>query len=192
MRHRRKTIKLGRTAAHRDSMLSNQVCSLIEHRRIKTTLAKAKATKPLAERMLTLGKKGDLHARRVATSYLKHKNIVKLLFEKIAPASADRQGGYTRIIKLGPRQSDSAPMAFLEWVDAPKPDASSEEVEAVVEKTEKVKKAPKTPKAEKAPAEKPKKAAAPKAKKVDQEAEKASEPKAKKAPKKAAKKATEE
>ena len=104
-------------------MLSNQVCSLIEHRRIKTTLAKAKATKPLAEKMLTLGKKGDLHARRTAISYLKQKDIVKILFEKIAPASATRQGGYTRIIKLGPRQSDSAPMAYLEWVDAPLADS---------------------------------------------------------------------
>lgn len=119
MRHRRKTVKLGRSTAHRDAMLSNQVCSLIEHRRIKTTLAKAKATKPLAEKMVTLGKKGDLHARRMAISYLKQKEIVKILFEAIAPAAASRQGGYTRIIKLGPRQSDSAPMAYLEWVDAP-------------------------------------------------------------------------
>lgn len=119
MRHRRKTVKLGRSTAHRDSMLSNQVCSLIEHRRIKTTLAKAKATKPLAEKMVTLGKKGDLHARRIAISYLKQKEIVKVLFESIAPAAANRQGGYTRIIKLGPRLSDSAPMAYLEWVDAP-------------------------------------------------------------------------
>ncbi len=119
MRHRRKTVKLGRSTAHRDSMLSNQVCSLIEHRRIKTTLAKAKATKPFAEKMVTLGKKGDLHARRVAVSYLKQKEMVKILFESIAPAAAHRQGGYTRIIKLGPRLSDSAPMAYLEWVDAP-------------------------------------------------------------------------
>ena len=118
MRHRRKSIKLGLSTAHRDAMLSNQVCSLIEHHRIKTTLAKAKATKPLAERMVTLGKRGDLHARRTAISYLKQKDIVKILFEKIAPAAANRQGGYTRITKLGPRQSDSAPMAYLEWVDA--------------------------------------------------------------------------
>ena len=117
MRHRKKTVKLGRSQAHRDSLLANQVCSLIEHRRIKTTLAKAKATKPLAERMLTLGKKGDLHARRIAIAYLKHKDIVKKLFTEIAPAAADRKGGYTRIVKLGARQSDSAPMAYLEWVD---------------------------------------------------------------------------
>ena len=117
MRHQKKTVKLGRSQAHRDSLLSNQVCSLIEHRRIKTTLAKAKATKPLAERMVTLGKKGDLHARRTALSYLKHKDVVKKLFTEIAPAAADRKGGYTRIVKLGARLSDSAPMAYLEWVD---------------------------------------------------------------------------
>jgi len=111
-------------------MLSNQVCSLIEHRRIKTTLAKAKATKPLAEKMVTLGKKGDLHARRIAISYLKQKDIVKVLFENIAPAAANRQGGYTRIIKLGPRQSDSAPMAYLEWVDAPVVSTTETTVEA--------------------------------------------------------------
>jgi len=117
MRHQKKTVKLGRSQAHRDSLLSNQVCSLIEHRRIKTTLAKAKATKPLAERMVTLGKKGDLHARRTALAYLKHKDIVTKLFTEIAPAAADRKGGYTRIVKLGARLSDSAPMAYLEWVD---------------------------------------------------------------------------
>lgn len=139
MRHRRKTVKLGRSTAHRDAMLSNQVCSLIEHSRIKTTLAKAKATKPLAEKMVTLGKKGDLHARRIAVSYLKQKEIVKILFETIAPAAANRQGGYTRIVKLGPRQSDSAPMAYLEWVDAP----VVSQPEATEEKTVEAKKASK-------------------------------------------------
>jgi large subunit ribosomal protein L17 len=146
MRHRKKTVKLGRSQAHRDSLLANQVCSLIEHRRIKTTLAKAKATKPLAERMLTLGKKGDLHARRTAIAYLKQKDIVKKLFTEIAPASADRKGGYTRIIKLGARQSDSAPMAYLEWVDYA-PTLKSEEPEATAEATEKPAKAKKAPKA---------------------------------------------
>ena len=116
MRHRKKTVKLGRSQAHRDSLLANQVCSLIEHRRIKTTLAKAKATKPLAERMLTLGKKGDLHARRIAIAYLKHKDIVKKLFTEIAPRYTERPGGYTRILKLGPRQGDNAPMARCELV----------------------------------------------------------------------------
>lgn len=119
MRHRKKTVKLGRKAEHRDSMLANQVCSLIEHNRIRTTLAKAKALKPLAEKMITLGKRGDLHARRTAIAVLHQKDAVKKLFEEIAPRAADRQGGYTRIIKLGPRKSDAAPLAYIEWVDAP-------------------------------------------------------------------------
>jgi len=117
MRHQKKTVKLGRTAEHRKAMLANQVCSLIEHHRIKTTLAKAKALRPLAEKMVTLGKRGDLHSRRLAISYLHQPDKVKVLFEKIAPAAAGRQGGYTRIIKLGERASDSAPMAYIEWVD---------------------------------------------------------------------------
>jgi large subunit ribosomal protein L17 len=117
MRHQKKTIKLGRTAEHRKALLANQVCSLIEHQRIKTTLAKAKAVRPLAERMLTLGKNGSIHARRTAFATLRQKNAVKKLFEDIAPRSAERSGGYTRIVKLGQRRSDSAPMAFIEWVD---------------------------------------------------------------------------
>lgn len=161
MRHRKKTVKLGRSQAHRDSLLANQVCSLIEHRRIKTTLAKAKATKPLAERMVTLGKKGDLHARRVAISYLKQKDIVKKLFTEVAPAAADRKGGYTRIVKLGARLSDSAPMAYLEWVDYA-PELKKAEVSEATEKPAKAKKSS-APKAEKAEGEeKPKKKAAPK------------------------------
>jgi large subunit ribosomal protein L17 len=117
MRHRKKTVKLGRTTSHRDAMLANQVCSLIEHNRIKTTLAKAKAVRPVAEKLVTLGKRGDLHARRLAAGKLGQKDAVKKLFAEIAPRAADRKGGYTRIIKLGPRQSDSAPMAYIEWVD---------------------------------------------------------------------------
>jgi large subunit ribosomal protein L17 len=117
MRHQKKTIKLGRTAEHRKALLANQVCSLIEHQRIKTTLAKAKAVRPLAERMVTLGKSGSLHARRTALATLHQKNAVKKLFDDIAPRSAERNGGYTRIVKLGQRMSDSAPMAFIEWVD---------------------------------------------------------------------------
>jgi large subunit ribosomal protein L17 len=120
MRHQKKTVKLGLTAAHRKSLLANQVCSLIEHQRIKTTLAKAKAVRPLAEKMVTLGKNGSLHARRTALAVLKQKDAVKKLFDDIAPRSSDRKGGYTRIIKLGQRKSDSAAVAFLEWVDAPK------------------------------------------------------------------------
>ncbi|HEY8670729.1 MAG TPA: 50S ribosomal protein L17 [Terriglobales bacterium] len=119
MRHQKKTIKLGRTAEHRKSLLANQVCSLIEHQRIKTTLAKAKAVRPLAEKMVTLGKKGSLHARRTALSVLRQKDAVKKLFDDIAPRSASRNGGYTRIIKLGLRKSDAAQVAFIEWVDAP-------------------------------------------------------------------------
>ena len=119
MRHQKKTIKLGLTAAHRKALLANQVCSLIEHQRIKTTLAKAKAVRPLAEKMVTLGKKGSLHARRTALAVLRQKSAVTKLFEDIAPRSADRNGGYTRIVKLGARKSDSAPVAFIEWVDAP-------------------------------------------------------------------------
>ncbi|MEO5719357.1 MAG: 50S ribosomal protein L17 [Chthoniobacterales bacterium] len=118
MRHQKKTVKLGRTAEHRKALLANQVCSLIEHQRIKTTLAKAKAVRPLAEKMVTLGKNGSLHARRTALAVLRQKDAVKKLFDDIAPRSAERKGGYTRIIKLGQRKSDSAPVAFLEWVDA--------------------------------------------------------------------------
>jgi large subunit ribosomal protein L17 len=117
MRHQKKTIKLGRTAEHRKALLANQVCSLIEHQRIKTTLAKAKAVRPLAERMVTLGKNGSIHARRTALATLRQKSAVKKLFDDIAPRSAERNGGYTRIVKLGQRKSDSAPMAFIEWVD---------------------------------------------------------------------------
>lgn len=126
MRHQNKTVKLGRSQAHRDALLSNQVCSLIIHQRIRTTLAKAKATGPLAEKMVTLGKKGTLHARRTAAAYLHQPAAVKKLFEEIAPRTASRAGGYTRIIKLGPRKSDSAPMALLEWVDTAPVEAATE------------------------------------------------------------------
>jgi large subunit ribosomal protein L17 len=118
MRHQKKTVKLGRTAEHRKALLANQVCSLIEHRRIKTTLAKAKAVRPFAEKMVTLGKNGSVHARRMALSVLRQKDAVKKLFSEIAPRSANRSGGYTRIVRLGQRKSDSASMAFIEWVDA--------------------------------------------------------------------------
>jgi large subunit ribosomal protein L17 len=120
MRHQKKTVKLGRTAEHRKALLANQICSLIEHQRIKTTLAKAKAVRPLAERMVTLGKNGSIHARRTALATLHQKKAVKKLFDDIAPRSAERNGGYTRIVKLGQRKSDSAPMAFIEWVDVEK------------------------------------------------------------------------
>ncbi len=149
MRHQKKTIKLGRTAEHRKALLANQICSLIEHQRIKTTLAKAKAVRPLAERMVTLGKNGSIHARRTALATLRQKNAVKKLFDDIAPKSAERNGGYTRIVKLGQRMSDSAPMAFIEWVDM----AELIEAKAEEEKKAKRKKAelkPKRPEPERA------------------------------------------
>ena len=117
MRHRRKTVKLQRDKAHRKSLLANQVCSLIEHRRIRTTLAKAKAVRSVAEKMVTLGKRDSVHARRQALAFLRQKVAVSKLFAEVAPAAADRKGGYTRITKLGQRSSDSAPMAYLEWTD---------------------------------------------------------------------------
>jgi large subunit ribosomal protein L17 len=117
MRHAKKTLKLGRKAEHRNLLLANQVCSLIEHNRIKTTLAKAKAVRPFAEKMITLGKRGDLHARRTAIAFLRQKDAVTKLFGEVARRSASRNGGYCRIVKLGPRTSDSAPMAYLEFVD---------------------------------------------------------------------------
>jgi len=147
MRHRKKTVKLGRTSSHRNALLANQVCSLIEHSRIKTTLAKAKAVRPLAEKMVTLGKRGDLHARRLAAGELGQKDAVKKLFAEVAPRAATRQGGYTRIIKLGPRQSDSAPMAYIEWVDSIVVEAPAE---PVAEKPVKKKPAAKKPAAKKA------------------------------------------
>jgi len=117
MRHRKKTVKLGRTSAHRKELLSNQVCALIDHKRIKTTLPKARATRVLAEKMVTLGKKGTLAARRQAISKLKQTSSVKELFDTIAPSFEGRPGGYTRIIKLGRRASDSSEMVLLEWVE---------------------------------------------------------------------------
>jgi large subunit ribosomal protein L17 len=141
MRHRKKTIKLGRTAEHRKALLANQVCSLIEHQRIKTTLAKAKAVRPLAEKMVTLGKNGSLHARRTALGTLRQKNAVKKLFGEIAPRSTNRNGGYTRIVRLGQRKSDSASMAFIEWVDAPAAEEKTAEEKATKPKKEKVIKA---------------------------------------------------
>ena len=117
MRHRKKTAKLQRNSSQRKALLSGLACSLIRERRFRTTLAKAKALRPVAERLVTLGKRGDVHARRQAAAFLRHKEVVSKLFADVAPACADRQGGYCRIVKLGPRHSDSAPMAYIEWVD---------------------------------------------------------------------------
>ncbi len=117
MRHRKKTVKLQRDTAHRRSLLANLTCSLIEHGRIRTTLAKAKALRPIAEKMVTLAKRGDIHARRQAVAFLRQKEVVSKLFSEIAPVCEDRQGGYCRITKLGARSSDSAQMAYIEWTD---------------------------------------------------------------------------
>jgi large subunit ribosomal protein L17 len=118
MRHRRKTVRLQRKDGHRRSLLANQACALIEHGRIRTTLAKAKALRPVAEKLITLTKKEDgVHARRMAFRFLRQAGSVKRLFDLVAPAVGERPGGYCRITKLGPRPSDSAPMAYIEWVD---------------------------------------------------------------------------
>ena len=161
MRHKRKTVKLGRSQAHRDALLANQAVSLIEHNRIKTTLAKAKAVRPFAEKLVTIAKKKTLHARRTALAILRHnEDAVTKLFAEIAERSADRKGGYTRIIKLGQRKSDAAPMAFLEWVDGP------EIVEVATPEPKPAAKKAKKPAAEGA-AEKEKPAKKPKAKKAE-------------------------
>ena len=117
MRHQRNRHKLSRDSAHRKALLMNLSKELIDHERIETTTAKAKAVKPEVERLITLAKRGDLHARRQALSALgQDKFMVYKLFEEIAPRYAERSGGYTRILKLGPRQGDKAPMARIELV----------------------------------------------------------------------------
>jgi len=117
VRHQRTGKKLGRDASHRKAMYANLTGALIEHGRIKTTVTKAKAVKPIAERMITLGRRGDLHARRQATSFLRSRDVVHRLFADVAPRFQDRPGGYARIVKIGPRPGDSAEMAYLELVD---------------------------------------------------------------------------
>ncbi|HEY0417608.1 MAG TPA: 50S ribosomal protein L17 [Gaiellaceae bacterium] len=147
MRHARTGKKLGRDAAHRKALYSNLAGALIEHGRIKTTVTKAKAVKPLAEQMITLGRRGDLHARRQATSFLRSRDVVHKLFAEVAPLFSDRPGGYTRIVKIGPRAGDSAEMAYLELVDeefvarerearTPEPAAVAAEPEAADEEPE--------------------------------------------------------
>jgi large subunit ribosomal protein L17 len=117
LRHRRNRHKLSRDAAHRKALLRNLSRDLIEHERIRTSQAKAKAVKPQVERLITLAKRGDLHARRRALSALgQDRFVVHKLFEEVAPRYAERPGGYTRIVKLGPRRSDSTEMVFLELV----------------------------------------------------------------------------
>jgi large subunit ribosomal protein L17 len=117
MRHGRTGKKLGRDSSHRRALYANLACSLIEHGRIKTTEAKAKAVKPYAEKMITLGRRGDLHSRRQVLSELHSQEVVHQLFADVAPRMADRPGGYTRIVKIGPRPGDAAAMVYLELVD---------------------------------------------------------------------------
>jgi large subunit ribosomal protein L17 len=117
VRHARAGKKLGRDSAHRKALYSNLAGALIEHGRIKTTVTKAKAVRPHVEHMITLGRRGDLHARRQATAFLRSRDVVHKLFADVAPLFKDRPGGYTRIIKIGTRPGDSAEMAYIELVD---------------------------------------------------------------------------
>jgi large subunit ribosomal protein L17 len=117
MKHHRAGRKLGRDSAHRKALYANLACALIENGRIRTTEAKAKEVRPIVEQMITLGKRGDVAAHRQAVAFLRSKSAAHALFEDIAPRFADRPGGYTRVVKIGPRQGDAAPMAYLELVD---------------------------------------------------------------------------
>jgi len=116
MRHRVKGRKLGRTTAHRTALLRNLVTSFLEKERIRTTLAKAKEARPLAEKMITLAKSGTLHSRRLALRFVRKESAVKKLFDDLGPRFSERPGGYSRIVRLGPRSGDGADMAMLELV----------------------------------------------------------------------------
>lgn len=116
MRHRKKRGKLGRTSSHREALFSNMAVAFINHGRITTTLAKTKALRPVVEKLITLGKRQDINARRQAASILRDKEAVKKLFAEVGPRFGERNGGYTRIMRLGPRTGDGAPMAILELV----------------------------------------------------------------------------
>jgi large subunit ribosomal protein L17 len=117
MRHRKSGRKLGRNAAQRKALYANLTSALIEHGRIKTTEAKAKEVRPIVEEMITLGKRGDVHAHRQAVAFLRSKEVAHQLFADVAPRFSERPGGYTRIVKIGPRQGDAARMVYLELVD---------------------------------------------------------------------------
>jgi len=118
MRHRKHTFKVGRTTSHRNAMLANAVCSLIQHNRIQTTLVKAKEIRRDADKAVSLAKIGTLHARRIAIARLHQPETVATLFNEIAPQFKNRKGGYTRIMKLGPRRGDGAEMAIIEFVES--------------------------------------------------------------------------
>jgi len=171
MRHRHLTVKLGRTSSQREALFASLVSNLILVKRCKTTLPKARHAKRIADKMVTLGKKGTLAARRQALSSLKQEPAVKELFSAVAPAMMDRQGGYTRIIKLGKRISDSSEMCILEWVDfvpkakkakkseeeAPKPEKKAKKEKKPAKKAEKAEKPVKKAKKAEKPAKKAKK-----------------------------------
>ena len=131
MRHHRSGRKLGRDASHRKALYANLTGALIEHGRIKTTVAKAKEVRPVAEQMITLGRRGGVPARRQALKFLRSQDVVHKLFSDVGPRFKDRQGGYSRIVRLGPRLGDAAEMAYLELVDftpeAPRPRRRREE-----------------------------------------------------------------
>jgi large subunit ribosomal protein L17 len=141
MRHRKQGRKLNRTSSHRRAMFRNMATALLKHEQIKTTLPKAKELRAVVDRLITLGKRGDLHARRLALGYIQDEKIVRKLFETLGPRYAERPGGYTRVLKAGFRYGDSAPLAYIELVDrdedakgldsGPKPeDVEVEDVEA--------------------------------------------------------------
>lgn len=117
MRHGKAGRKLNRTSSHRKAMFANMAASLIEHEQIVTTLPKAKELRPIVEKLVTLGKRGDLHARRRAIAVIRDEDMVRRLFDTVAPRYAERNGGYTRIMKAGFRFGDNAPMAVIEFVD---------------------------------------------------------------------------
>lgn len=163
MRHRKRTSKLGMKSQHRRATLANMVCSLIKHSRITTTIARAKVARRYADKMVTLAKKGTLHHRRLALAFLRDKDSVHKLFADLGKQHSDRNGGYTRIIRVGNRPGDAAEMAILEWtgtvVTAPAPDAAKPATEAKPE-TKPEAKADAPAKAEKKPRAKKEKAAA--------------------------------
>ena len=138
MRHRKNTVKLGRTSSQREALFASLVSNLILAKRVKTTLPKARAAKRMADKLVTVGKQGTLAARRRALSLLKQEQAVAELFAAVAPAMKDRAGGYTRVLKLGKRISDSSEMCILEWVDfVPKAKAAKAEQPAAEPKAEK-------------------------------------------------------
>lgn len=119
MRHLKKGRSLHRDSSHRKALLCNLAVSILVHERVQTTEAKAKEVRGLVDRIITWGKRGDLHARRLAVKYVRSRSVVKKVFDELAPRYRDRPGGYTRIMKVGPRQTDSAPMVIMELVDQP-------------------------------------------------------------------------